>query len=102
MYQQPSCAKLGPRTGVTVGVSKSDFDLIRGGGAAGRRGLRLGPAVYLIGWWRGAIIVVKSIKVSRTQELGFYNQSERRLNIFSGMNCKIVMINNQRFEITKS
>ena len=46
MYQQPSCAKLGPRTGVTVVVSLSDFDLVKGGGAAGRRGLRLrGPGV---------------------------------------------------------
>jgi len=85
-----------------VDVSESDSDLIRGGGAAGQRGLRLGEPIYLIGWRRGAIIVVKSIKILRTQELGFYNQSERRLNIFSGMNCKIVMINNQRFEITKS
>ena len=47
---------LGPRsleretlTGVTVVVSLSDFDLVRRGGAAGRRGLDLGSAVYLIG-----------------------------------------------------
>ena len=39
----------GPRTGVTEGVSKSDLDLVIGGGAAGRRGLCLGSAVYLIG-----------------------------------------------------
>ena len=43
----------GPRTGVTEGVSKSDLDLVIGGGAAGRRALRLGSAVYLIGWRRG-------------------------------------------------
>ena len=36
--------------GVTEGVSESDLDLIRGGGAAGRRGLRLREPVYLIGW----------------------------------------------------
>ena len=42
----------GPRTGVTEGVSKSDLDLVIGGGAAGRRALRLGSAVYLIGRWR--------------------------------------------------
>ena len=41
---------LGPCTGVTVDVSQSDLDLVRGGGAAGRRGLRLGSVVYLIGW----------------------------------------------------
>jgi hypothetical protein len=35
---------------VTVDVSQSDLDLVRGGGAAGRRGLRLGSVVYLIGW----------------------------------------------------
>ena len=35
---------------VTVDVSESDLDLIRGGGAAGRRSLRLGGPVYLIGW----------------------------------------------------
>ena len=70
----------------------------------GRRTQGLASSITgLLDWLaEGAIIVVKSIKVSRTQELGFYNQSERRLNIFSGMNCKIVMINNQRFEITKS
>jgi len=33
-----------------VDVSGSDLDLTKGGGAAGRRGLRLGSAVYLIGW----------------------------------------------------
>ena len=33
-----------------MGVSQSDLDLIRGGGAAGQRGLRLGSGVYLIGW----------------------------------------------------
>ena len=40
----------GPRTGVTVAVSKSDLEFVEGGEAAGRRGLRLGSAVYLIGW----------------------------------------------------
>ena len=44
----PAATDHGP--GVTEDVSQSDLDLIRGGGAAGRRGLRLGPAVYLIGW----------------------------------------------------
>ena len=29
----PAATDRGPRTGVTEGVSKSDFDLIRGGGA---------------------------------------------------------------------
>ena len=82
-------------------VSQSDLDLIRGWGRR-TEGL-VSQRAGLLDWLaEGAIIVVKSIKVSRTQELGFYNQSERRLNIFSGMNCKIVMINNQRFEITKS
>ena len=38
---------------VTEGVSTSGLDLVRGGGAAGRRGLCLGSAVYLIGWRRG-------------------------------------------------
>ena len=36
--------------GVTEGVSWSDLDLTKGGGAAGRRGLRLRGPVYLIGW----------------------------------------------------
>jgi hypothetical protein len=36
---------------VTGAVSQSDLDLIEGGGAAGRGGLRLGSTVYLIGWW---------------------------------------------------
>ena len=35
---------------VTEGVCLSDLGLVRGGGAAGRRGLRLGSVVYLIGW----------------------------------------------------
>lgn len=35
---------------VTAGVSQSDLDLVKGGGAAGRRGLCFGSAVYLIGW----------------------------------------------------
>ena len=34
-------------TGVTGDVSESDLDLIRGGGAAGQRGLRLGSGVLL-------------------------------------------------------
>jgi len=50
VYRQPSYAKLGPRTGVTGAVSPSDLEFVEGGGAAGRRGLRLGSAVYLIGW----------------------------------------------------
>ena len=45
---RPAVTDHGPRTGVTEGVSKSDLDLVIGGGAAGRRGLRLGSAVYLI------------------------------------------------------
>ena len=40
----------GPRTGVTGAVSLSGLDFIEGGGAAGRRGLRLRGPVYLIGW----------------------------------------------------
>ena len=58
--RHPSIKVLGPRsleretlTGVTEDVSPSDLDLIRGGGAAGQRGLRLRGPVYLIGWRRG-------------------------------------------------
>ena len=40
----------GPRTGVTGAVSLSDLDFIEGGGAKDSRALRLGSAVYLIGW----------------------------------------------------
>ena len=53
----------GPRTGVTGAVSLSDLEFIEGGGAAGRRGLRLGSAVYLIGWRRGLLIVAESLKI---------------------------------------
>jgi len=35
--------------------------LIRGGGAAGRRGLRLGSTVYLIGWRRRWRVIVFSL-----------------------------------------
>ena len=45
-----------------MGVSQSDLDLIRGGGAAGRRGLRLRGPVYLIGWrrrWGGVLSDIK-------------------------------------------
>ena len=55
--RHPSIKVPGPRslgretlTGVTVDVSESGLDLIIGGGAAGRRGLRLRGPVYLIGW----------------------------------------------------
>ena len=58
-FQEPTLSNiatatsaLGPRPGVTEGVSGSGLDLTKGGGGAGRRGLRLGPAVYLIGWRR--------------------------------------------------
>jgi hypothetical protein len=37
---------------VTVAVSLSALDFVEGGGAAGRRGLRLKGPVYLIGWRR--------------------------------------------------
>ena len=54
--RHPSIKVPGPRslgretlTGVTEGVSLSTLDLIIEGGAAGRRGLCLGPRVYLIG-----------------------------------------------------
>ena len=63
--RHPNIKVLGPRgleretlTGVTVVVSLSDFDLVKGGGAAGRRGLDLGSAVYLIGWRRGWGMIV--------------------------------------------
>ena len=45
---RPAVTDRGPQAGVTEGVSKSDLDLVIGGGAAGRRGLCLGSAVYLI------------------------------------------------------
>ena len=50
---RPAVTDRGPQAGVTEGVSKSDLDLVIGGGAAGRRGMRLGSTVYLIGWRRG-------------------------------------------------
>ena len=50
---RPAVTDRGPQAGVTEGVSKSDLDLVIGGGAAGRRGMRLGSTVYLIGGRRG-------------------------------------------------
>ena len=50
---RPAITDRGPQAGVTEGVSKSDLDLVKGVGAAGRRGMRLGSKVYLIGWRRG-------------------------------------------------
>ena len=58
--RHPSIKVLGPRslgretlTGVTVDVSESGLDLIRGGGAAGRRGLRLrGSLLRLVGGFK--------------------------------------------------
>jgi hypothetical protein len=51
-FHGPPPSSHGPRTGVNGAVYLSDLDLIEGGGAAGRRGLRLGSTVYLIGWRR--------------------------------------------------
>ena len=50
---QHSACDLRPRgldIGVTGAVSLSDLDFIEGGGAKDSRALRLGSAVYLIGW----------------------------------------------------
>ena len=44
---RPAVTDRGPRTGVPEGVPKSDLDLVIGGGAAGRRTLRLGSAGLL-------------------------------------------------------
>ena len=57
---EPRFAVRGPRslgretlTGVTVDVSESGLDLIIGGGAAGRRGLRLrGSLLRLVGGFK--------------------------------------------------
>jgi hypothetical protein len=45
----------GPSVQGSEDVSLSGLDLIEGAGATGRRGLRLGALVYLIGWWRGRL-----------------------------------------------